>query len=444
MAERKTVNKYYPPDYDPSKGSINKHVGQHPLRDRARKLDQGILIIRFELPYNIWCHGCKKMIGMGTRFNAEKKKVGNYYSTPIYSFNMKCAECPNRFTIETDPKNCDYKITVGAQRKVENWDPEDAESATFLAGEEKLKIDGDAMFRLEHGVGDAAKAKQSLPALQRLHDLQSRMKDDYDLNSLLRKANRTERKIIKKQKEVDDKLLKKASLDIVLLPEQPEDIRHASLIKFGHQGAVDKVQVGKEALKRRSIFSTKTATAAGDSVAASAPVKRSASASGLSDSGTSKRAKAADALLKRDKALRHGQAFALDLSLSQRASSAKSWTKASRQSLVVQKSPISKSSAPTDPSASEDESQDSSGSEQDGNDKTATSTSPASSDDESAPNHAVRGNSHDSEQASAPSTSLPSAASSGLSSPAGASSSRASRSSLIDYPSSDDEAEQES
>jgi hypothetical protein len=29
-------------------------TGKHALGDRARKLDQGILIVRFELPFNIW------------------------------------------------------------------------------------------------------------------------------------------------------------------------------------------------------------------------------------------------------------------------------------------------------------------------------------------------------------------------------------------------------
>uniref|UniRef100_A0A8C4YB37 Probable splicing factor YJU2B n=1 Tax=Gopherus evgoodei TaxID=1825980 RepID=A0A8C4YB37_9SAUR len=45
--------------------SLNKYRNSHPLRERARKLSQGILIIRFEMPYNIWCDGCKNHIGMG-------------------------------------------------------------------------------------------------------------------------------------------------------------------------------------------------------------------------------------------------------------------------------------------------------------------------------------------------------------------------------------------
>ena len=41
---------------------------------------------------------------VGVRYNAEKKKVGNYYTTPIYRFRMKCHLCDNHFEIETDPK----------------------------------------------------------------------------------------------------------------------------------------------------------------------------------------------------------------------------------------------------------------------------------------------------------------------------------------------------
>uniref|UniRef100_A0A8C2SMS7 Probable splicing factor YJU2B n=1 Tax=Coturnix japonica TaxID=93934 RepID=A0A8C2SMS7_COTJA len=60
------TNKYYPPDFDPAKhGSLNRYHGSHPLRERARKLSQGILVIRFEMPFNIWCDGCKNHIGMG-------------------------------------------------------------------------------------------------------------------------------------------------------------------------------------------------------------------------------------------------------------------------------------------------------------------------------------------------------------------------------------------
>lgn len=59
---------------------------------------------RFELPYNIWCNGCGSHVGMGVRYNAEKTKVGNYYSTPIYKFRMKCHLCDSHFEIQTDPK----------------------------------------------------------------------------------------------------------------------------------------------------------------------------------------------------------------------------------------------------------------------------------------------------------------------------------------------------
>ncbi|XP_037567735.1 C2 domain-containing protein 5-like [Dermacentor silvarum] len=123
LAERKAVNKYYPPEWTPGHGSINKFRNSHPLRDRARKLHLGILVIRFEMPYNIWCDGCGNHIGTGVRYNAEKSKVGMYYSTPIYKFRMKCHLCDNHFEIKTDPQNMDYEIISGARRQERRWDP---------------------------------------------------------------------------------------------------------------------------------------------------------------------------------------------------------------------------------------------------------------------------------------------------------------------------------
>jgi len=55
---------------------------------------------------------CDNHIGMGVRYNAEKKKIGNYYSTPIYSFRCKCHLCSGWFEIQTDPKVCDASSLI--------------------------------------------------------------------------------------------------------------------------------------------------------------------------------------------------------------------------------------------------------------------------------------------------------------------------------------------
>lgn len=62
------------------------------------------------MPYNIWCDGCNNHIGMGVRYNAEKSKVGMYYTTPIYKFRMKCHLCDNHFEIKTDPAVSHFHI----------------------------------------------------------------------------------------------------------------------------------------------------------------------------------------------------------------------------------------------------------------------------------------------------------------------------------------------
>ena len=68
------------------------------------------LSIRFEMPYNIWCNTCGNHIGMGVRYNAEKTKIGNYFTTPILQFRMKCHLCVGYIEIKTDPKVSDVNV----------------------------------------------------------------------------------------------------------------------------------------------------------------------------------------------------------------------------------------------------------------------------------------------------------------------------------------------
>ena len=44
-------------------------------------------------------HCNRKHIGIGVRYNAEKTRVGHYYTTPIYQFKMRCHLCSNAIVI---------------------------------------------------------------------------------------------------------------------------------------------------------------------------------------------------------------------------------------------------------------------------------------------------------------------------------------------------------
>nr|CAI5828400.1 unnamed protein product [Callosobruchus analis] len=233
MGERKGTNKYYPPDYDPRAGGLNKFLGTHALRERARKIHEGIIIIRFEMPYNIWCEGCQNHIGMGVRYNAEKTKVGMYYTTPVYQFKMKCHLCDNHFVIKTDPANLDYIILSGARRQDNRWDPLQNEQVVPETKETQKRLFDDSMYKLEHGNSDKASAESAKPRLANLFNRNEDVwADCYTANQKLRAQFRKANCDLKKQVENDNMLLKKSSLDIPLLPERDEDIKVASLLSM--------------------------------------------------------------------------------------------------------------------------------------------------------------------------------------------------------------------
>lgn len=73
------------------------------------------------MPFNVWCLGCNNHVGMGVRYNAEKKKVGMYYTTPLYEFRMKCHLCDNYFVIRTDPKVRKGFLLLGSRRAANDF-----------------------------------------------------------------------------------------------------------------------------------------------------------------------------------------------------------------------------------------------------------------------------------------------------------------------------------
>jgi coiled-coil domain-containing protein 130 len=196
LAAARADNFYYPKNWDPSKGSLNKFHKSHPLGSRAKKIKEGILTIRFEVPFHVRCTKCQNMIGKGVRFNAEKKAVGKFHSTKIWEFQMNCHLCGNKIIVRTDPENTDYKFVEGANKILST---ENATDVEFIRdAEEVRKIREDPFARLENEVKDQAKGEEEKPRIQEIIEIQEKWKDDYDINFNLRKKFRQEKKKLEK------------------------------------------------------------------------------------------------------------------------------------------------------------------------------------------------------------------------------------------------------
>lgn len=226
--------------------SGNQLHGKHALGARANKISQGILTVRFEMPYPIWCTTCPKptIIGQGVRFNAEKKKVGKYFSTPIFSFRMKHVACGGWIEIRTDPKNTAYVVTEGARKRDLGEDKVEEGDVKILTHEEREELRDNAFASLEGKVDDKKRLEYSKKRLEELQELSEKQwEDPYEQNKRLRNTFRVGRKQREKDKGIAASLQDKMSLGIDLLPEHEADARKARLIEFGEinsDNAVDK------------------------------------------------------------------------------------------------------------------------------------------------------------------------------------------------------------
>jgi coiled-coil domain-containing protein 130 len=226
------MGKYIPPEHE----GLRSGNSLHSKRPPGHTSKPGVLTVRFEMPFPIWCTTCPKptIIGQGVRFNAEKKKVGNYFSTPIYSFRMKHVACGGTIEIKTDPKNTAYVVTEGARKRDTGEDKIMEGDIVIMTEEEREKLRQNAFAGLE---GKVEEKQRFEGAKKRIHELQAVQKDQwedpYEQNKKLRAAFREGRHQREKTMGTTVALQDKMSLGLDLLPESEEDSIRAGLVEFG-------------------------------------------------------------------------------------------------------------------------------------------------------------------------------------------------------------------
>jgi len=237
------MGRYVPPE-DEGTTSANKLAGKHALGSRARKAGQGILTVRFEMPFPIWCTTCPKptVIGQGVRFNAEKKKVGNYHSTPIYSFRMKHVVCGGWIEIRTDPKNTAYVVTEGAKKRDTGEDKVQEGEIRIRTEEERKRLANDAFATLEGKVEDKRQGNSDKSRIEELQRAKERhWEDPSEANRRLRKTFRVGRKLRQRNERLTEDLKDRMSLGMDLLEVTEEDRRRAGYVEFGQFGGEDAI-----------------------------------------------------------------------------------------------------------------------------------------------------------------------------------------------------------
>lgn len=180
MSERKVLNKYYPPDFDPSK------------IPRMKLAKNRQYTVRLMAPFNMRCVTCGEYIYKGKKFNARKEDVENetYLGIRIYRFYIKCTRCLQEISFKTDPKNTDYEIEAGATRNFMALKLAE-EQARKEEEEQREEEANNPMKLLENRTQQSRNEIELLESLEELRDL-NRRHQSVDYDTMLQQFDNTE------------------------------------------------------------------------------------------------------------------------------------------------------------------------------------------------------------------------------------------------------------
>ncbi|XP_008835218.1 splicing factor YJU2 [Nannospalax galili] len=215
MSERKVLNKYYPPDFDPSKIPKLKLP-----KDRQ-------YVVRLMAPFNMRCKTCGEYIYKGKKFNARKETVQNevYLGLPIFRFYIKCTRCLAEITFKTDPENTDYTMEHGATRNFQAEKLLEEEEKRVQKEREDEELNN-PMKVLENRTKDSKLEMEVLENLQELKDLNQRQAH-VDFEAMLHQHRLSTEECRQQQEEEDERetaaLLEKARQHRLLEDSDSED-----------------------------------------------------------------------------------------------------------------------------------------------------------------------------------------------------------------------------
>ncbi|KAG6453821.1 splicing factor YJU2-like [Manduca sexta] len=218
MSERKVLNKYYPPDFDPSK------------IPRMKLAKNRQYTVRLMAPFNMRCATCGEYIYKGKKFNARKEDVENedYLGIRIYRFYIKCTRCLQEISFKTDPKNTDYEIEAGATRNFMALKLAE-EQAKREEEEQKEEEANNPMKLLEYRTEQSKQEIELLESLEELKEL-NRRQQTVDYEGMLKQyqpETAVERKA--REEKEDDEFIKSvkfanSSSNRVIVEETVEDV----------------------------------------------------------------------------------------------------------------------------------------------------------------------------------------------------------------------------
>ena len=163
MSERKVLNKYYPPDFDPAKlPKLNIEKNRQ-------------YVVRLMAPFTMRCLTCGNYIYKGKKFNSRKEDaVGQkYLGIQIYRFYIRCPQCLSEICFKTDPENTDYAVETGAYRTFQAERIAELEEERLREEKEEEEANN-PMLALENRTKESRREMDVLDALEEIRDWNAR------------------------------------------------------------------------------------------------------------------------------------------------------------------------------------------------------------------------------------------------------------------------------